>query len=329
MAKRIEEGEKLPFFRYDTPYSTNNRSRLLLKKKPPLVLVFMGNFGHPITRTFAERYADTHIALTAGSLALVVRSQPGKLAGKIFENTLPYPLLCDAEGTLYDYLSIPQRSGTLTTCSLEGWNILRKARRNGYRPPKGNVQQLPLTLILDADSVVRFCHYGETLTDVPEDCAAMQMLIKTLNLATESSSKHAPGAAAAAAALFDDREKARPFPSNIPVDVPVESRVAAKTPVGQELSLDLPVAAPTGYQGDSTEFDPPPTVIGAGCTTLGSLKLPDLHNAGTKQKVDRRRPVTRRYAPAAPSEAKQPTLAPSERAEEKDFTALLRELYTT
>ena len=63
MAGRITVGEKLPFFLYDTPYSAQNRLRDLLAAKSPLVLLFMANFGHPITRTFANRYAETFGAL--------------------------------------------------------------------------------------------------------------------------------------------------------------------------------------------------------------------------------------------------------------------------
>ena len=33
--------------------------------------------------------------------------------------------------------------------SLEGWRILREAKKQGYQPVKGAEQQLPLTLILD------------------------------------------------------------------------------------------------------------------------------------------------------------------------------------
>lgn len=185
MAGRISVGDKLPFFLYDTPYSAQNRFRDLLAKKSPLVLVFMANFGHPITRTFASRYADTHGALRDGGLALVVRSRADKLSRNIGPDTLPYPLLCDADGVLYDYLDIPQSSSTLMTYSLEGWRILREAKKQGYRAAKGTLQQLPLTLILDRDGTVLFCHYGASLTDVPEDCDAIQSLLEELELTPE------------------------------------------------------------------------------------------------------------------------------------------------
>ena len=182
MGERISVGDKLPFFLYDTPYSAQNRFRDLLAAKTPLVLIFMANFGHPITRPFASRYAQTFGALPGGALALVVRSRADKLSHSIGPDTLPYPLLCDADGVLYDHLDIPQNSSALMTYSLEGWRILREAKKQGYRAARGTPQQLPLTLILDRDGTVLFCHYGASLTDVPEDCASIQSLLEELDL---------------------------------------------------------------------------------------------------------------------------------------------------
>lgn len=182
MAEKIRVGDKLPFFLYDTPYSAGNRFRDLLDEQAPLVLVFMANFGHPITRTFASRYADTYSSLQDGGFALVVRSRADKLARSIGPDTLPYPLLCDAAGVLYEHLSIPTSRSTLMSYSLEGWRILREAKKQGYQPVKGAEQQLPLTLILDRDGTVLFCHYGASLTDVPEDCAAIQSLLEEMEL---------------------------------------------------------------------------------------------------------------------------------------------------
>ena len=183
MGERIAVGDKLPFFVYDTPYSAQNRFRDLLQRKSPLVLVFMANFGHPITRTFASRYANTYGSLRDGGFALVVRSRADKLSRSIGPNTLPYPLLCDAEGVLYEHLDIPQSSSALMTYSLEGWRILREAKRQGYQAAKGQMQQLPLTLVLDKDGTVLFSHYGASLTDVPADCGAAQSLLEDLDVA--------------------------------------------------------------------------------------------------------------------------------------------------
>ena len=185
MGKRITVGEKLPFFQYDTPYSAANSFRALLQDQSPLVLVFFSNFGHPVTRTFVSRYAHSRYRLTHGGFAMVVRSDPARLASSVGPRTLPYPLLCDADGVLYDLLDIPVRSVFWRTCSLEAWQILKKARRRGYNAPAGAPQQMPLTLILDKDGTVLFCHYGTSLTDVPADCGAMQSLLDELDLLPE------------------------------------------------------------------------------------------------------------------------------------------------
>ena len=110
-----------------------NRFRdLLSQRKSPLVLVFMANFGHPITRTFASRYANTYAALQDGGFALVVRSRADKLSRSIGPNTLPYPLLCDAEPVCCTSTwTFPTSSSTLMTYSLEGWRILREAQAPG------------------------------------------------------------------------------------------------------------------------------------------------------------------------------------------------------
>lgn len=178
--QRIEPGGRLPFFEYDTPYAGQNSFRALLADQAPLVLVFMSNFGHPVTRTFISRYAESFARLCSGGLAVVVRSRPERLTASVPEGSLPFTVLCDAEGVLYEYLDIPRRASTLTTCSLEAWSILRKAKKQGYNPPKGALQQLPLTLILDETGTVLFSHYGASLTDVPADCEAMEKLLQAV-----------------------------------------------------------------------------------------------------------------------------------------------------
>jgi len=79
LGKQIKAGEKLPFFKYDTPYSAANSFRQLLAEHAPLVLVFMSNFGHPITRTFVGRYAATYDELyTRGGRSAIRRgTNPG------------------------------------------------------------------------------------------------------------------------------------------------------------------------------------------------------------------------------------------------------------
>ena len=82
----------------------------------------------------------------------------------------------------YGQVSAEQALSEGEDSTLEGWRILREAKRQGYQAAKGQMQQLPLTLILDKDGTVLFCHYGASLTDVPTDCEAMQSLLEELEL---------------------------------------------------------------------------------------------------------------------------------------------------
>ena len=50
---------------------------------------------------------------------------------------------------------------------------------------------MPLTLILDKNGKVLFCHYGTSMTDVPRDCEAMQNLLEELELIPDSFEKAA------------------------------------------------------------------------------------------------------------------------------------------
>ncbi len=199
MGKQIAVGERMPFFQYDTPYSQRNSFRQLAARQAPLTVVFFSNFGHPVTRHFVRAYAKTFAALQSGGLALVVRSRPDRLAGTVGPDSLPYTLLCDAEGALYAHLDIPQKPAGPLTVSLEAWKILQEARKKGYQAPAGAPQQLPLTLILGADGTVLFCHYGTTFTDVPEDCAAIEALLADLSLARPAAPAPVPACAAGAA----------------------------------------------------------------------------------------------------------------------------------
>ena len=93
----------------------------------------------------------------------------------------PFPVICDGPGVLYGYLGVEQTRGLLSW-SFAAQRIYKAAKEQGYRYNSNAPQQLPLTLILDRDGTVLFCHYGASLTDVPEDCAAIQSLLEEMEL---------------------------------------------------------------------------------------------------------------------------------------------------
>lgn len=176
---RLLVGDVFPEFTYDTPYIPQSSFyQLLAEDERPLFLVFLRNFGHPLTRHYIVNYAQSMASLLGARLACVVRSKPQSIAKHLPEGTLPFTLICDAEGTLYDFAQVPTTTKRFTCYSLAGMRILKAAAREGYQPKPNEGQQLPLTLLLEAGGKVLLAHYGTSITDQPEDCKAMQAVVE-------------------------------------------------------------------------------------------------------------------------------------------------------
>lgn len=170
----LEQGDALPTFRYDAPYAAQQPIAELYSEVPA-VIVFLSNFGHPVTRQIVQNYLMDHQQLSGCRLACVVRSRHESVAQALQGHELPFTMICDAEGALYEHFEIPQETSPLRYSSLRAAAILHKAKKEGYSP-KGQPQQLPLTLVVDTDGTILFAHYGRSLTDLPENCAAISEL---------------------------------------------------------------------------------------------------------------------------------------------------------
>lgn len=174
MSIHLTEGAALPEFYYDTPFVPQKSFYQLAAAGEPLFLVFLANFGHPVTRTYLARYCETAKQLKGCRLAVVVRSLPQSISRALSPEAIPFELICDAEGALYEYFEVQQETSPLKYNSLDAVRILRKAKQQGFQLPKGQPQQLPLTLLVNAEAKVLLAYYGRTLTDFPEDGTALE-----------------------------------------------------------------------------------------------------------------------------------------------------------
>lgn len=172
MSKRFREGDVIQRFSFDTPYHPANDFYSLCSDEQPVCMVFLRNFGHPITRHYILAYAQDHAQLLDARLVVVVRSDPGTLAKNIPEGVIPFTILCDPEGVLAEYFAQQAVSGWRGR-SGESARILRGAKKEGFREEKGP-QPLPLTLLVGEGGRVLYAHYGRTFTDLPENSAAVQ-----------------------------------------------------------------------------------------------------------------------------------------------------------
>ncbi len=171
----LEQGDALPTFRYDAPYAAQQPIAELYSEMPA-VIVFLSNFGHPVTRQVVQNYLMDHEQLSGCRLACVVRSRHESVAQALQGHELPFTVICDAEGALYEHFEIPQETSPLRYASLQAAAILLRAKKEGYSPEKGQPQQLPLTLVVNTEGKILFAHYGRSLTDLPENCAAISTL---------------------------------------------------------------------------------------------------------------------------------------------------------
>ncbi len=165
-------GAVIDRFAYDTPDQAQADFYALCDSDKPLVMVFLPNFGHPISRVYLTRYVDTLSKLVSGRLACVVRSEPNNIAAKL-DSKYPFSLICDAGGVLYEYFGV-QTTTSRMTWSFAALRIFREAKKQGYQMDKNTEQLLPLTLVVGRGGKILFSHYGTSLTDLPEDCSAME-----------------------------------------------------------------------------------------------------------------------------------------------------------
>lgn len=167
-------GTSIPRFTYDTPSSPGNDFYDLCSGDKPLAMIFLPAFDHPITRAYITRYLKSLSDLKGVRLACVVRSSPRYVAEMLEGKELPFPLICDKPGVLYNFLGI--ETAGLLNWSFEAQRIIRSAQAKGLRYDRKAPQLLPLTLVVGPEGAILFTHYGRNLTDMPADCEAIYSL---------------------------------------------------------------------------------------------------------------------------------------------------------
>ena len=164
-------GTSIPRFTYDTPWSPGNDFFDLCGGEKPLAMIFLPAFDHPITRAYLTRYLKSLSDLKGVRLACVVRSSPKSVAQDLEGRALPFTVICDQPGVLYNFLGV--ETAGLLNWSFEAQRIIRSAQARGMRYNRKAPQLLPLTLVVGKEGAILFTHYGRNLTDMPGDCGAI------------------------------------------------------------------------------------------------------------------------------------------------------------
>ena len=126
MAKRLRAGDVIPEFRFDTPYHPQQSFYELLEGDKPVFLVFLRNFGHPLTRNYIMEYIKSAGSLRSARLVCVVQTKPQTISKAIPEGAMPYELMCDAEGVLYRFFAVPSEKSRMKCFSLKAMKIIKE-----------------------------------------------------------------------------------------------------------------------------------------------------------------------------------------------------------
>ena len=137
MAKRLRAGDVIPEFRFDTPYHPQQSFYELLEGDKPVFLVFLRNFGHPLTRHYIMEYIKSAGSLHSARLVCVVKTKPQTISKAIPEGAMPYGLMCDAEGVLSRFFAISSEKSRMKCFSLKAMKIINEAKKQGFRPQAG------------------------------------------------------------------------------------------------------------------------------------------------------------------------------------------------
>ena len=176
-------GTSIPPFTFDTPTTPKNDFYRLCEGSLPLVMIFLPGFDHPITQKYLKSYLSTLDDLHGVRLACAVRSSPKMVARAIRNVEFPFPLICDEPGVLYSYLGVEQTRGILSW-SFAAQRIYRSARSQGLRYDTSAPQLLPLTLVVGREGRILFTHSGRNQTDLPEDCRAINDIVREIERAS-------------------------------------------------------------------------------------------------------------------------------------------------
>ena len=302
MKHRLHPGDHMPEFSYDTPYEPQNSFYALLEAdERPLFMVFLRNFGHPFTRHYIVRYAQSIRELYSARLVCVVQTRPETIGPHLPKGTMPYPVICDAEGALYEYFEIPRLRGRMRTLSWEGLRILKEAEKQGYHESRETAQQMPLTLLVAPSGEVLLAHYGKSVTDQPEDCAAMEMVCQEMRQAAQQQRKKAlrKGEEPLPQELFEPPAPGRRAQSAAPADagqggdgLPLDKAplpiAAAKPPVPPARPA---VPIPLTNKGRAAPADPPAPAAGAKAAVPIPLADPESRPAPAKEPAPKPAPI--------------------------------------
>lgn len=175
MMTRINAGDKMPDFVFDTPFASGVKLSEKVREADKTVLLFLRYYGCTLCQLDIHDYAAAYDRIRAknAQLLVVLQSPPSTINAQIKEGDLPFDIVCDPDMGLYKELELGVASSKLTMISpkeLPKFAAKRKRMEQlglEHGAYEGEEMQLPGYFVLDRDLNILEAHRAATILDMP------------------------------------------------------------------------------------------------------------------------------------------------------------------
>ena len=175
MMTRINTGDKMPYFVFDTPFASGVKLSEKVQQADKTVLLFLRYYGCTLCQLDIHDYAAAYDRIRAqnAQLMVVLQSPPPTINDQIKESDLPFDIVCDPDMGLYKELELGVASSKLTMISpkeLPKFAVKRKRMEQlglEHGAYEGEEMQLPGYFVLDKDLNILQAHRATTILDMP------------------------------------------------------------------------------------------------------------------------------------------------------------------
>lgn len=168
---KLEVGQKMPDFTYDTAYKTG-LSYLEETKGKKSVLLFLRYYGCPICQLdmyemedLIEKFNQLNV-----DVKIVLQSSKEILTKELGAKPVSYDIISDPDQTLYKEFELGEAADMEELgASPKLVEKVRKTRKAGYEHGEyeGNEMQYPALFIKDENDVIEYAHYAKDIADIP------------------------------------------------------------------------------------------------------------------------------------------------------------------
>lgn len=177
---QLKVGEQMPDFSFCTPFEKDRTLRETAARAPKTALLFLRYYGCTLCQYDIHQFKVHYDEITAagGQMLVVLQSDPERLAGQMTREDLPFDLICDPKGELYQKFEIRPAASMEELADAKAVEKIAAAKAAGmtHGEYEGDELQLPASFVMDQDCRLLYAHYGKTAADLPDPAQLAALL---------------------------------------------------------------------------------------------------------------------------------------------------------